>query len=254
MMAFIAFIKKEWMESVRTYKFFILITVFLLFGFMNPIIAKVMPEMLTSLLPEGMTITLAPPAAIDSWMQFFKNVSQTGLMVLVVIYSGLMASEFSKGTLVNMLTKGLPRQTVVLSKMLAATTLWTLSYLICVGVTYAYTAYFWTMSGIDHLFLALFGLWLFGTLLLALVLLGGIIFKNIYGSLLFTGAGVVVMTVVNIFPAAKPFNPSTLSSSGILLLTGGQDVADFVSALGISAVLIALLLALSIVIFNKKQV
>ena len=75
MMAFIAFTKKEWMESVRTYKFFILITVFLLFGFMNPIIAKVMPELLASVLPEGMFITLAPPNAIDSWMQFFKNVS-----------------------------------------------------------------------------------------------------------------------------------------------------------------------------------
>ena len=67
MMAFIAFTKKEWMESVRTYKFFILITVFLLFGFMNPIIAKVMPELLASVLPEGMFITLATPNAIDSW-------------------------------------------------------------------------------------------------------------------------------------------------------------------------------------------
>ena len=254
MMAFIAFTKKEWMESVRTYKFFILITVFLLFGFMNPIIAKVMPELLASVLPEGMFITLAPPNAIDSWMQFFKNVSQTGLMVLVVIYSGIMASEFSKGTLVNMLTKGLPRQTVVLSKMLAATTLWTLSYLICVGVTYAYTAYFWTTASVHDLSLALFGLWLFGTLLLALVLLGGILFKNIYGSLLFTGAGVVVMTVVNIFPAAKPFNPSTLASNSVYLLTGGQDVAEFVSAIGVCVFLIALLLALSIVIFNKKQI
>jgi ABC-2 type transport system permease protein len=91
-------------------------------------------------------------------------------------------------------------------------------------------------------------------LLLALVLLGGIIFKNIYGSLLFTGAAVVVMTVVNIFPTANPFNPSTLASNSVYLLTGGQDVADFVSALGVSAVLIALLLALSIVIFNKKQI
>ena len=149
---------------------------------------------------------------------------------------------------------GLPRQTVVLSKMLAATTLWTLSYLICVGVTYAYTAYFWTTASVHDLSLALFGLWLFGTLLLALVLLGGILFKNIYGSLLFTGAGVVVMTVVNIFPAAKPFNPSTLASNSVYLLTGGQDVAEFVSAIGVCVFLIALLLALSIVIFNKKQI
>ena len=142
MNAFIAFTKKEWLESIRTYKFFILMTIFMIFGFMNPLVAKLMPELLSSLLPEGMTITLTPPAAIDSWMQFFKNVSQMGFMILVVIYSGMMATELSKGTLINMLTKGLPRRTVVLSKMMASTVIWTMAYLVCVGITYGYTAYF----------------------------------------------------------------------------------------------------------------
>lgn len=254
MNAFIAFTKKEWLESIRTYKFFILMTIFMIFGFMNPLVAKLMPELLSSLLPEGMTITLTPPAAIDSWMQFFKNVSQMGFMILVVIYSGMMATELSKGTLINMLTKGLPRRTVVLSKMMASTVIWTMAYLVCVGITYGYTAYFWSMSGLSNLFLSLFGLWLFGVLLLSFVLLGGILFKNLYGSLLFTGAAVVLMNIVNIFPKAMAFNPATLSTQNVSLLTGASAASDFVSALGVCGILIALVLVVSVVVFDKKQV
>ena len=254
MKAFIAFTKKEFMESFRTYKFAILLTIFLLFGFMNPIVAKVMPEMIQSFLPEGMTITLAPSTALDSWMQFFKNVSQMGFILLVVLNSGLMANEFSRGTLVNMLTKGLSRPTVVLSKLFAATLTWTLSYLICIAVTYAYTVYFWESANVENLFLALFGLWIFGVLLIALTLLGGILFKNMAGSLLFTGIMVVVMTVINIIPKASPYNPSTISTNNVALITGAQSTSEFSLAIVVSVIVISSIIGTAIVIFNRRQI
>jgi ABC-2 type transport system permease protein len=254
MIAFIAFTKKEMLESIRTFKFYILAVVFLLFGFMNPVIAKIMPDLLQSLLPEGMTITLTPPTTLDSWAQFFKNGSQIGVIILVVIFSGLMANEFSRGTLVNMLTKGLSRSTVIIAKMVAATIQWTISYLLCVGVTYLYTAYFWSMQGIENLFLSLFGLWLFGTLLITLVIIGGVIFNNLYGSLLFTGGLVILMTVINIFPKFKPFNPITLSTQNLSLLSSAGNNSDFITSMGVTIISILIILFLSVVIFNKKQI
>lgn len=254
MKAFFAFTKKEWMESIRTYKFFILVTLFVLFGFLNPFAAKVMPELLKSFLPEGMTLTMAPPAAIDSWMQFFKNISQMGLIILVVMFSGSMATELSKGTLINILTKGLPRRTVILSKMMASLSLWTLSYVLCVLLTYFYTAYFWSMDGISNLFLSLFGLWLFGALLLSLVILGGILFKNIYGNLLLTGATVTILNLINLFPKAVRFNPVTLSTQNVALLSNAIKTSDFIVAMSVCTLLIAATLSISILIFNKKQV
>ena len=41
-----AFLKKEWMEAVRTGRLWILLLVFALFGIMNPAIAKLTPWML----------------------------------------------------------------------------------------------------------------------------------------------------------------------------------------------------------------
>lgn len=59
MRAFLAMIKKEFLESIRTFKLLIVALVFLLFGMLNPVTAKIMPKLLSSFLPEGMTVTLA---------------------------------------------------------------------------------------------------------------------------------------------------------------------------------------------------
>ena len=45
MKSLIAFIKKEWMEQVRSGRLLILLILFTLFGIMNPAIAKLTPWM-----------------------------------------------------------------------------------------------------------------------------------------------------------------------------------------------------------------
>lgn len=254
MNAFIAFFKKEMMESIRTYKFYILAVVFVLFGFMNPIIAKVMPELLGSLLPDGMTITLSEPTALDAWGQFYKNGSQMGIVILVVMFSGIMANEFARGTLVNILTKGMARPTVIFSKLAAASIQWTISYLLCIVITYGYTAYFWTMAGVENLFVSLLGLWIFGELMISFVILGGILFKSLYGSLLFTGGLVSAMTILSIFPQTSSFNPVTLSTMNLALLTSGYEVSKFLSASLVTIVGMIISIFASVVVFNKKQI
>jgi ABC-2 type transport system permease protein len=139
MKAFLAFTKKEITEYLRTYKLMILVLVFLLFGMMNPVLAKFTPEIIKA---AGLDLQLPPPTAFDSWAQFFKNVGQMGLVIIVVVFSGIMANEFSKGTLINILTKGLKRSTVIWSKYTVASVIWTLVYLFCFGVTYVYTLTF----------------------------------------------------------------------------------------------------------------
>ena len=46
MRAYLAFTKKEFTESFRTYKLVIMLAVFLLFGIMNPLFAKLTPALL----------------------------------------------------------------------------------------------------------------------------------------------------------------------------------------------------------------
>ncbi|WP_222860725.1 hypothetical protein [Paenibacillus antibioticophila] len=94
-----------------------MIAVFFIVGMLSPLTAKLMPELLSSFLPEGMTLTIAEPTALDAWIQFFKNTSQMGLILIVILFSGILGTELTRGTLINMLTKGLSRHAVILSKL-----------------------------------------------------------------------------------------------------------------------------------------
>ena len=253
MRAYFAFTKKEFTENLRTYKLMIMIVVFLIFGVMSPLFAKFTPEILKAAGLDASALGVGTPTAIDSFAQFFKNVGQLGLLVLIIVFSGIMANELSKGTLINILTKGMRRSTVILSKFIMATVIWTVSYLLCLAVTYAYTAYYFTIENISNAFLAFSSMWLFGVLLIAIVILGGVLFKNVYGSLLLTGGIVVVMTIVNIAPKLQKYNPITLSSDNMQLIMAQKAASDFMPAVIICAVLTIVSVIASIMIFNKKQ-
>ena len=78
MISLIAFIKKEMMEQLRSGKLMLLGILFVLFGIMNPAIAKITPWLLEtmadSLAESGMIVTDVTVSAMDSWVQFFKNI------------------------------------------------------------------------------------------------------------------------------------------------------------------------------------
>ncbi len=254
MKAYIAFTKKEFKECSRTYKLFLMVTFFLLLGMLNPITAKITPMLLDSFMPEGITITISEPTSLDSWAQFFKNVPQMGLIIMVIIFSGIMANEFSRGTLINMLTKGLPRNIVVLSKFTMASVIWTISYSVCFLTTYFYTAYFWNDEGIVNLIPAAFCVWLFGILLLSIIILGGVLFKGYSGGLLFTGGFTVVLFLLNILPFIQKYNPVMLVSGNMAFITGVMESSEFMLPVIISITCTAIFLTLSVLLFNKKQI
>lgn len=254
MRAFLAFTQKEFYEVIRTYKLFILGAVFLLLGMMSPFAAKFTPEILKTVMPEGMNLTLPEPSAVDSWAQFFKNVTQIGMIVLVIVFSGIMANELSKGTLINILTKGLSRSTVILSKFITVVLLWTAGYVLCFGVTYAYTVYFWGGDTVSNLLFSIFCLWLFGVMLLSCLILGGVLFKTTYGGLLLTGGFVSVLFLMDISPDIQKYNPTALASKNVALLTKDMVVSDFTSPVVITLVITVLFLVAGLVAFQKRQV
>ena len=101
MKVFIALLKKEYLESIRNKKLFIMFFIFLFLGIIGPVTAKISPEILKSFLGEELAKGLQEPTFIDSWAQFFKNVTQLGFIFIAIIFSNYIVNEFSKKTLVN---------------------------------------------------------------------------------------------------------------------------------------------------------
>lgn len=117
MRGFSAFFGKEIKEQIRNYKFLILFIVFAIVGLLSPLTAKFLPQLLESLMDDNITIILQEPTYIDSWVQFFSNTNQMSLIVLLLLFSPILSKEYEKSTLVHMVTKGLSRQTIIVSKV-----------------------------------------------------------------------------------------------------------------------------------------
>ncbi len=254
MKAYFAFTQKEMLESFRTYKFLIMILAFVFFGILGPLTAKLLPKILEGFMPEGVQIIITEPTALDSWAQFFKNVSQMGFAVIAILFSGMMANEFNSGTFINILTKGLARSTVIFSKFTVASMIWTISYFICFCLSYIYTRYLWDNDEVLNLPFSLFYLWLFGIMFLSVIMLGGVIFKSSYGCLIFLLGFIITLFLLSIMPTLYGYNPIELVSKSMSLLTGDTIPKDLVGSTTISSIIIILSITLAIGVFNRKQI
>lgn len=255
MKSLIAFVKKEFLEQLRSGKLLILGILFVLFGVMNPAVAKLTPWLLElmseSLAESGMTVGEVTVTAMDSWVQFFKNIPMA-LIVFVLLQGSIFTKEYSSGTLVLCLTKGLERFKVVVSKALTMTVLWTVGYWICFWVTYAYNAYYWDNSVAQSLAFSAVCWWLFGVLTISLTTLFSTLFRSSSGVILGTGATVLASYLLSLLPKLSELMP-TLLMDGTSLIYGYAEAEKYVTALVITSVASVLCFALSIPVFNKKQ-
>lgn len=250
-----AFLKKEILEQLRSGKLLFLGILFILFGIMNPAIAKLTPWLLEtladSMAESGMTITLVEVSAMDSWVQFFKNVPMA-LIAFVLIQGSIFTKEYQSGTLVLSLTKGLPRHKVVLSKVLVLTLLWTADYWLCFAITYGYNAWFWYNAVARNLLFSVVCWWVFGLWIMALVTLFSMLSTSNTGVLLGTGGAVLASSLLSFFPKLQKFLPTLLTDANPLIY-GTTEASKYTPALAITAAMVFICFATSIPLFNQKQ-
>ncbi len=255
MRSLLAFIKKETAEQLRSGRLMLLVILFVLLGIMNPAVAKLTPWMLEvmadSLAESGMTVTSVNVSAMDSWVQFFKNMP-IGLVAFILLQSSIFTKEYGSGTLVLSLTKGLERFKVVISKAAVITVVWTLCYWLCFAITYAYNAYFWDNSVAQDLILSVVCWWLFGMWVISLTVLFSVIFTSSTGVLLGAGGSVLVSYLLGLLPKAGKYLPTRLTD-GNSLIYGAAHAEAYTSAVAVTVAVSLICLAVSIPIFNKKQ-
>ena len=256
MRSFIAFRKKEWMEQKRLSKLLILGIVFVLFGIMNPAIAKLTPwlfEIMSESLEEsGMIIATVEVDAMDSWVQFFKNIPMV-LIIFVLIESGIFTKEYQTGTLILALTKGLHRKSVIFAKTTMLITLWTVGYWITFGITYVYNDYFWANSIVDNLLCSVMLWWIFGLWIIALMVLFSTIATANTGVLAGTGGVAVACYLFGLLPKLSNYMP-TLLMDGNSLIYGVKDAKDYKIAVFVSVITCIICFAVSIPMLNKKRI
>ena len=250
-----AYIKKEWMELTRTGRLLILGIIFIIFGILNPAMAKLTPwlyEMLQeSFADQGITVGEVTVNAMTSWTQYFKNALMIVIAMILMSSTGF-TNEYQKGTLVQVVTKGLSRKKIYFSKLLMGYISWTIMFLVYTGITLGYTVYFWGEDKVPNLFYAILFLWLFGMLLMTILSMFGAMAGNSGQVLLGTGGFVVIWFFLNYIPAVSKYMPIKLMD-GMQLCNGTASVSDFSEAVISSSIVIIVCVIIGMIAFDRKK-
>ena len=256
MKSLFAFIKKDLTEQLRSGRLLITLSLFVLFGIMNPAIAKLTPwlfELFADSLAEGgMIITDVKISAMDSWVQYYKNLP-IALIAFVLLQGTILTKEYDTGTLVLSLTKGLERFKVIISKTGVLTAIWSLSYWLCFGITYLYNSYFWDNSIAHNLALSVVCWWFFGIFVISLMILFSTVSNSSTGVLIGTGSTVLISYTIGLLPKVNKYLPTHLMD-GNSLIYGTAGPKEFIVSVVVAAVATVACFAVSIPIFNKRQI
>lgn len=255
MRTFIAFLKKEILETIRTGKLFIVLIISCLFGIMSPAIAKLTPWMMktlsASLEESGLQVKEVVVDALTSWTQFYKNMPIL-IIVFVFVYAAIYVNEYQKGTLVTIISKGLARWKVYIAKYVILSLVWTMAVSVCYLITLLYNMYFWDNSIASYHFLGAVYYWVFGMMVVSLMACFSSLASQVSGVLLGTGGVTVICYIVSMFPKAADYSPIKLMS-GMELLMKNNGPEDYFKALFMAIVLIIISNIIAVSALNKKS-
>jgi ABC-2 type transport system permease protein len=245
---------KELREWRRTSRLLIIALVLLVSGMISPLLAKYTPLLMRNLpgVPPELAGIIPEPTIVDSFAQYVKNISQFGLIVVIVLTMGVMAQEIERGTMAILLTKPVERSVVLLAK-------WAAGVLgILVGLVLASIGFtFYTLVLFGRFVLADFVVLnsliaVFLIFYLTLALLASTLARTQAMAAAIAFGGLVLVMIIDALPGIGDYFPSQLLSWGSALF-GGTPQTPW-STLISSIVMIAIFLAGAILRFQREEI
>jgi ABC-2 type transport system permease protein len=247
--------RKEWMESLRSYRLLIVVIVLVIFGLTSPLQALLLPKVLAQALPipAGTDISafIKPAKVSDSVAQYVKNMSQFDLILAVLLAMGAVAQEKDKGTAAMMMVKPLPRGSFLGAKFLGLAAVFAIGIAIAGIGAYYYTGLlFEFMPIVPWLVLNVF-LFLYVLVILAITLFCSTITNSQAAA---AGIAFGIFAVGWIAGAIRGFGkylPGELNTWGQRLMQGDTTMSWI--ALGVSIGLIVVPLLAAWMIFKRQE-
>lgn len=228
-------LKKEIREQIKTYRLLITGGVFLFFGLSTPLLIKYMPEIMEAV-GEGYVIDIPEPTPLLALQEYSSTIAQMGVLLVILLVMGAVASERSKGTAAMVLSKPVSHGAFISSKLIAISANLLVSLGLASIAAYTYTALLMGRVDLtDFIFLNLL-LFIYLVAAAALTLLFSSLFRNQLAAGGLALGVIVAQAVLTQLPWVGDYIPASLLSWGMGLLDGSHPAAW--GALAVSLVLI----------------
>jgi len=249
--------RKEVAEILKTSRIYVIPGLFLFFGLTSPILTKLMPEIIKSIggSAGGVQIVIPPQTGVDAFMQFLKNLTQIGILGIILTLMGTVAREKELGTAILVLTKPASRTAFVVAKAAAAGLLVTFATALSYLAALYYTVQLFpgapaaaSAGGIvAYLAYALF--------ITAVTVAASAVTRSQVAA---AGVTIAVFFLVSLLPVFGPawtrFTPGGLPGLAGQIISGAAVLADALPAMGISLGLAVLLVAGGIAVFRRQEI
>lgn len=248
------FFQKEWMEIIRTKKLYILIGIFAFFAMLSPVITRYMAEIVALATDDLMMITVPPTTWIDSWSQFYGNISQIGCICVIFMFMGCVSGEKRSGSAALTLTKNLTHANFIITKFIAAAVCFTFSIMLSGVICYAYTYFLFDYAGkISDLFMGIAAYSIFTFVLLSMTILASTVAHNTAVAALLSFCSFIVLSLSNLIPGIGSMLPGRLLSQTAELSYGIQP-PDIMLTFIIAILIIVLCMFLSIRLLKRQEI
>lgn len=152
-----------------------------------------------------------------------------------------------------MVTKGLARWKIYVTKAMMFVLLWTGCYWLHYGITYFYNDIYWDNKVAAHPLAAAALIWMFGILLISLVLFFSAMASGNTMVLAGVGAVVVVSYIAEMFPKICDYMPTRLLG-GMGILSRQTQMSDYRESIVVTLAISIIVTAMGIVLFNRKKI
>jgi ABC-2 type transport system permease protein len=239
-MSFATLFRKELREYFKTYKFLIVVAVFLFFGFSTPVLIKLLPEIL-KMSGEQLPVALPAMGAADALRSYTNNFSQIGLLVAVLVAMGAIAQERERGTAIMTMCKPIGFGSFILAKFAALTLTFSIGVTLGAIGCYYYTVLLlgsvdagpfiaMNLLALAYLVVCLAVTLMYSSFLRNQLAAGGLAFATLIG-----------LVLLGAIPALSGYLPSALMGWAQGLAAGSSNTAwsaVFVSAAIVVAVIV----------------
>lgn len=235
------FFKKEVLTIARTYRVWLVPVIFVFFGILSPVTAKFTPAIVKTALQSDPAqkqifgqLKIPDPTVADAYAQWFKNLSQFGILALILLSMGLVADEKSSGTLALVTVKPVSRPAIVISKFVAHAGLIAVSMAIGAFVCYLYTVLLFDKANAYSLFASTLAFGIFALLLFSLTLFFSVLMKKQMGA---GGLALIATLVLTIVPSLghglEKYTPGALTTAAAKV-AGGEGLHTWWPAIAIT--------------------
>jgi ABC-2 type transport system permease protein len=251
--ALAALLRKDAREQLKTYRLWIALAVFLIFGITAPLITKNLPKLIPK--TEQFTVIMQDPTIVDSASQYFNYLIQMGLLLVILLGMGCVAGERSQGLLAMVLSKPVRRRDLLASKVAVNGCMLAGALVAGTAVFYGYTVLLFEYFPAGKVLLSMVPAAFFLWFVLALTVFWSVLAPSSIaaGGLSFLSA-VILLVVPGLFSASKRFGPSYLMEAGKSIAVGRAGFGEALPSLLVTAGLIALCLWAALFFFGRRDV